>query len=110
MASFGTTTRRRKLRDNSKTVTEVLCDDAKSALENFVGFRNVGHTDAWMEDVNGRPVSQKTLDPSRELMTDILQDTKQYLAESIRALADFRHGRVHGNVTREEAIEILKIA
>lgn len=61
-----------------------------------------------MEDVNGRPVSQKTLDPSRKLMTDILQDTKQYLAESIRALADFRHGRVHGNVTREEVIEILK--
>jgi hypothetical protein len=50
-----------KTRDPSGAVAEILCDTVSGAISNAKQFRETGHKDVWMEDVNGRLVDERTL-------------------------------------------------
>jgi hypothetical protein len=43
-----------------RNVAEVLCDTVKGAVYDLGHFRSIGHTDVWVEDLDGPPIDEKS--------------------------------------------------
>ena len=48
-------------RDSTGAKAEVLCDTAQGALSNAKHFRDAGNSNVWIEDHEGRKVSEEQL-------------------------------------------------
>lgn len=50
-----------KRRDSSGRVAEVLCDTIRQATDDVKHFRDMGYTDVWIEDYEGRRMEERDL-------------------------------------------------
>jgi hypothetical protein len=50
-----------KRRNGKGLVSEVLCDTANGARDAAKLLRQMGYTDVWIEDADGRPLDETTL-------------------------------------------------